>query len=433
MSALLSAPSKVPKNTRLCELFLKPYDGKPPWQNGAFYLGCDVFVVSYASCHSLARRLTDKTLTISKAELDDETAEHSGAKLEAGILQWFLLSKGLDHWRDRLSDSYDTLVKYRTYLALPRDFKFTKCIGRLSHEGQGIIFAQSDTMFYATPQVFYGVFSSMFQDSWNIYVKNEATSQQQNIYRALLRDHHNFRMSCLNPDDFAPGPREIPLNERRQPAVFYKIEDIPGKRRKGNNARGNGKQGPRAGASKRKDRLLLAKTTLFEHPDSLEQRRLVQVSDQLKQQAKRASEQRFKAHFELLFCGCKFGLGAPHLGDRSNKGVGWKRPSYSTPRRFQNEPAMAFHIVTHNASCLPLDLPHREAFELYKERGDFKFGQIHKSGGTEKEVPEEHDDTEEESPREVAIGLLRRDTNGASYLAAIATIDGTFDDDKEGR
>ena len=85
MSALLSAPSKVPKNTRLCELFLKPYDGKPPWQNGAFYLGSDVFVVSYASCHSLARRLTDKTLTISKAELDDETAEHSGAKLEGGI------------------------------------------------------------------------------------------------------------------------------------------------------------------------------------------------------------------------------------------------------------------------------------------------------------------------------------------------------------
>jgi hypothetical protein len=35
---------------------------------------------------------------------------------------------------------------------------------------------------------------------------------------------------------------------------------------------------------------------------------------------------------------------------------------------------MAYHILSHRASCLPLDLPHREAFHLYPERILFDYG-----------------------------------------------------------
>jgi hypothetical protein len=35
---------------------------------------------------------------------------------------------------------------------------------------------------------------------------------------------------------------------------------------------------------------------------------------------------------------------------------------------------MAYQILSHNASCLPLDLPHREVFEPYKDRASFHFG-----------------------------------------------------------
>ena len=61
------------------------------------------------------------------------------------------------------------------------------------------------------------------------------------------------------------------------------------------------------------------------------------------------------------------------------------------------EPSLAYHILTNNATCLPLDVPHREAFEPYKLRGSFEFGLI-------KSEPKHHkntyDDVEEEPGNE---------------------------------
>jgi len=34
---------------------------------------------------------------------------------------------------------------------------------------------------------------------------------------------------------------------------------------------------------------------------------------------------------------------------------------------------MAYQILSHNASCLPLDLPHREVFGLYQDRTSFEY------------------------------------------------------------
>ncbi len=102
-----------------------------------------------------------------------------------------------------------------------------------------------------------------------------------------------------------------------------------------------------------------------------------------------------RSHAEgKLWCGCKFAEG----------GAGFRRAEVRTstdtplppprqhlhvfcplplpllaellqvPKKFQSEPAFAFHILTHGAACLPLDLAHREAFWLPPERSTYHFG-----------------------------------------------------------
>lgn len=58
--------------------------------------------------------------------------------------------------------------------------------------------------------------------------------------------------------------------------------------------------------------------------------------------------------------------------DRAGEGVGWHR--VTVKKNYQSEPAMSYHILTRNASCLPMDLPHREAFYLHSGRKDFSYG-----------------------------------------------------------
>ena len=41
---------------------------------------------------------------------------------------------------------------------------------------------------------------------------------------------------------------------------------------------------------------------------------------------------------------------------------------------FQSEPAMAYHVLRGGASCLPLDLDHREMFCLLPGRHAFAWG-----------------------------------------------------------
>jgi hypothetical protein len=76
-----------------------------------------------------------------------------------------------------------------------------------------------------------------------------------------------------------------------------------------------------------------------------------------------------------LFCGCKFGVLTPSAPDGESEPL-WRRPEY-TAKAFQAEPAMAYHILSHGASCLPLDLPHRADFYLLGDvlgRRKFAYG-----------------------------------------------------------
>jgi hypothetical protein len=94
--------------------------------------------------------------------------------------QWFLLERALTHWRDRLLDpeAYHTIARFRTDLRLPKEFRFSDCIGAESLSA-GIVFAQSDTFFYATSSVFYRVYLDMYARSRHLYIKQGASSPQQ--------------------------------------------------------------------------------------------------------------------------------------------------------------------------------------------------------------------------------------------------------------
>jgi len=175
---------------------------------------------------------------------------------------------------------------------------------------------------------------------------------------------------------YSPYPREIPLNENRQATVFF--ERIGKRSRSGV---------PKIAKNGRR-KILFAPgefvkhrqaATAKSHSESSNIARATTRATTLgtsKPPGHDSEEQGPQPALDRLFCGCKFGLGTPGP-NRLHHGVGWKRASVSVSRRYQAEPAMAYHILTHNASCLPLDLYHREGFEPHKDRATFQFGVDH--------------------------------------------------------
>ena len=151
-------------------------------------LGSSVFVITYSAYASLGFRLTNDVIIISEEELKEEREQRG--EPQPGMWQWYLLGRALSFWRGRLlaPGEYRTIVRLRTDLQLPVLFRFQSCIGRVHNESQvGIVYAQSDSMFYADPRVFYEVFSSMFSASRTQYVLiNETETQKVCIINFII-------------------------------------------------------------------------------------------------------------------------------------------------------------------------------------------------------------------------------------------------------
>jgi hypothetical protein len=152
--------------------------------------GSDAFVATYSAYKSLGFRLTNDVIIISEEELKEEREQRG--EPQPGMWQWYLLGRALSFWRGRLlvPGAYRTIVRLRTDLQIPVSFRFHSCIGRVHNESQvGIVYAQSDSMFYADPRVFYEVFSSMFSVSRTQYVLVNATESQQvcRIYSPVIQ------------------------------------------------------------------------------------------------------------------------------------------------------------------------------------------------------------------------------------------------------
>jgi hypothetical protein len=102
-----------------------------------------------------------------------------------------------------------------------------------------------------------------------------------------------------------------------------------------------------------------------------------------------------------MYCGCKFGISKATM----KSGAGWRRNGIG--KVFQSEPAMAYHILMNNASCLPADLYHRESFEPYADRLDLKYGMDYRMKG----VWDEEIEAEEEEVR-AEVGEENNDEEG---------------------
>ena len=73
---------------------------------------------------------------------------------------------------------------------------------------------------------------------------------------------------------------------------------------------------------------------------------------------------------------------------------------HQAPKHYQSEPALGYHILASGGMCLPLDQPHREAFDLAPNRAEFAYGvemrQVLGHGDWESERSDDHSDDEDE-------------------------------------
>ena len=101
------------------------------------------------------------------------------------IWQWYLLKKGIACWKEELS-SFGTLVRYRTDLRLPSRFSFSHCTGR-SAGAVGLVYANSDSLFYAEAAMFIETFSSLFDAFVSSYSARNATVEVKESYQSIVR------------------------------------------------------------------------------------------------------------------------------------------------------------------------------------------------------------------------------------------------------
>jgi hypothetical protein len=284
-------------------------------------------------------RLSQHFLLLGESELAAVKSLRRSKGLFSGMMQWYLLKRALSHWRGRLfeQEHYSTIVRFRTDVLTPIAFKFVDCLGRDTNAA-GLVYAQSDLIFYATPQTFFRIFLSMFDLSCSRYTNDKASVKAKDFYRRILNENSNFRPLCLLPSEYSPEPRERQFNELKHPLVLFNKTN---------------------------------ESTTSLSADVNDHHRGLSVGGHKLTMNQKISIRKEK--YESYFCGCKWGIGHPFQADRSQDGVGWARLTHNG-KKFQSEPAMAYHIITRAASCLPLDVAHREVFEPMEGREQFSFG-----------------------------------------------------------
>mmetsp|Transcript_15475 Transcript_15475/g.31803 ORF Transcript_15475/g.31803 Transcript_15475/m.31803 type:complete len:436 (-) Transcript_15475:233-1540(-) len=306
--------------------------------------GSDTFVVTYEACRALASRISKDILVV-----DPNSAPTAkGTAIDNSMYQWLLLERALSHWQHLLlkNGKYHTIAKFRVDLHFPDDFLFRHLISRRTNE-TGIVFAQSDVFFYAQPRIFVSIFSGMFVDSMSTYSARILTQSERASFDATVDEHGGLEPSCLAPLVYSPRQsRQSEFVPAAHPRTKFKRLKTP------REIRGNAVKAAKASGR---------------YVEARRQRHLLAEKEEPSDELYTAS---------VKFCGCKFGLGHPMQGSDRLRGprVGWLRSG--SPRPYQSEPAMGYHILMHQASCLPLDLPHRESFFLYPGRktSNFTYG-----------------------------------------------------------
>ena len=349
--------------------------------------GVDLFVCTYKPFEALARRFRLQGLLIVNTTYEIEklselralqryqSSDSSEVSITARLWQWLLLQRGLRHWRSQLlgdregGSPYHTIARFRSDMHFAEGFRFRSCVGRTANggtggSGHGIIYAASDLFFYGTPQVFYSVFGNFFDSSIRHY-HGPAPPGTTNAYRALLDERRGLRSSCLERSAFAPDPRINALDEDAQATQMFAKRTKPDR------------------LAYLKERDAIAKTLGLPSPPS---KRAKKGKPQKRARFGRKLQAKFLSGpgkvsdipgdeaGPVLFCGCKFSLFHANIAwaDHAAVSIPWKRSE--SMQVYQSEPSMAFHIMTHNATCLPLDLPHRETFYLFPKRSQFTFG-----------------------------------------------------------
>jgi hypothetical protein len=134
----------------------------------------------------------------------------------------------LKRWGKTLvSETYRTVVRVRTDIHLPESFRFKDCIARVSSDGSGIVYAQSDIFFYSTPDVFCATFSTLMHQSATTYILKHMDRAQRAEYDAVLRHHHNLRPLCLSQEMFSPKPRLYELRPSFQVILKFRAHGEP--------------------------------------------------------------------------------------------------------------------------------------------------------------------------------------------------------------
>ena len=219
------------------------------------------------------------------------------------------LQRGLAHWREVFlgpAAEYHTIVKFRTDLELPPQFRFAECIGRRAGGGVGIVYALSDLMFYASPDVFYAVFPSLLSAMVSTYCGDTATPQQLARFQRVVAGLPAF---CL--------PRELYFAEGGGKAAHHES----GRAETGVDVHGRA----------------LTCGCRFPVPPS---------NSALKSSTHASGSPPARACHALPWRLTGGGAGA---------------------RSCQSEPALSFHIFAQGAVCLPLDVPHRGMFQLLED------------------------------------------------------------------
>jgi len=268
------------------------------------------------------------------------------------------------------------------------ELRRAESVGRGAVDGAaGIIFAASDVFFYASPSLFARIFGPFYSASVTVYLREPTASEAAASREALER--FGGPPSCLKGALFAPFEERLkPLQANEEPATMrvtrerlslmhrYVAGGLRRGRRRlwGSKDRHGPRQGQRQGQGQGHGKLPATAP-----PPPRHVRTLAAGGKPVAEAGRRSgtagarpsgdggprsggrrklrTDPRSKKY--TVFCGCKFASA-------------WRRAK--SGEAFQSEPAMAHAVLASNASCLPLDLPHREAFGLLDGRGGFKWG-----------------------------------------------------------
>ena len=140
--------------------------------------GSKVFVVTSTEYAHVAAALagsshgTTRTLFVNEKSID----------MASNMYQFWHLTRGLQTWRQALTENCSTIVRSRTDFQFPPAFTYA-----LLHGFDDVVNARSDTFFYSSTATFYRLFEGFFELARTKYTKTHAASQED-VRRARMKN-----------------------------------------------------------------------------------------------------------------------------------------------------------------------------------------------------------------------------------------------------